>query len=236
MASSAEANADRTNGNGYTGDVTAGGPPDTRTLPGLTITKVSVGDFDNNCYLLRCSDTGEQLLIDAANDADRLLTLAGEPGLATIVTTHRHWDHVQALETVARATGARGVAHPDDAPELPVPPALLVNDGDVVTVGNAQLHVIHIVGHTPGSIALLYEPDPRTERSTPHLFTGDCLFPGGPGNTEKDPERFTTLMDDLERKVFGPLPDGTWIYPGHGKDTTLGVERPHLYEWRDRGW
>jgi glyoxylase-like metal-dependent hydrolase (beta-lactamase superfamily II) len=220
----------------YTGAVTPGGPPDTRELPGLHLTKVSVGDFDNNCYLLRCTETGEQLLIDAANESDRLLALAGERGLDTVVTTHRHWDHVQALSAVTRATGARSIAHPDDASELPVPPTQLVNDGDEVTVGRARLQVIHLVGHTPGSIALLYEPDPRTERSMPHLFTGDCLFPGGPGNTEKDPDRFTSLMDDLERKVFGPLPDGTWIYPGHGNDTTLGAERPHLYEWRQRGW
>ena len=142
----------------YTGDVTRGGPPDTRVLPGLTISKVTVGDFDNNCYLLRCAETGEQLLIDAANEADRLLTLTGEPGLATVVTTHRHWDHVQALEEVTRTTGARSIAHPDDAPELPVPPTMLVNDGDSVNVGDTQLQVIHIVGHTPGSIALLYEP------------------------------------------------------------------------------
>ena len=220
----------------YTGNVTAGGPADTRELPGLVVTKVSVGDFDNNCYLLRCTDTGEQLLIDAANDADRLLGLAGETGLATVVTTHRHWDHVQALEAVTKATGAASIAHPDDAPELPVTPTQLVSDGDEVQVGRARLQVIHLVGHTAGSIALLYQPDVARGASGPHLFTGDCLFPGGVGNTEKDPARFTSLIDDVERKVFGPLPDETWVYPGHGKDTTLGAERPHLFEWRQRGW
>lgn len=219
----------------YTGTVTPGGPAATRELPGLHLTKVSVGDFDNNCYLLRCTVTGDQLLIDAANDADRLLELIGPNGLSTVVTTHQHWDHVQALEAVTRATGAEGVAHPDDAPALPVRPARLVRDGDEISVGQTRLRVIHLVGHTPGSIALLYEPVDESA-SGPHLFTGDCLFPGGPGNTEKDPARFTTLMDDLERKVFGPLPDETWVYPGHGKDTTIGAERPHLYEWRDRGW
>jgi glyoxylase-like metal-dependent hydrolase (beta-lactamase superfamily II) len=218
----------------YTGDVTRGGPADTREVAGLRVSKVTVGDFDNNVYLLRCLVTGDQLLIDAANEADRLLELVGPEGLSTIVTTHRHFDHVQALEAVSRATGAEGVAHADDAPEIPVAPRRLVRDGDEVSVGQARLRVIHLVGHTPGSIALLYEP--AVDGAGTHLFTGDCLFPGGPGNTEKDPERFTSLMDDLERKVFGPLPDETWIYPGHGKDTTLGIERPHVLEWRQRGW
>ncbi len=220
----------------YTGNVTPGGPPDTRELPGLHLTKVSVGPFDNNCYLLRCTVTGEQLLIDAANEADRLLELAGPEGLATIVTTHRHPDHVQALEAVTNATGAEGVAHADDAPALPVAPRRIVREGDEILVGRARLQVIHLVGHTPGSIALLYEPLTPDSSAAPHLFTGDCLFPGGVGNTEKDPERFTRLIDDVERKVFEPLPDETWVYPGHGKDTTLGAERPHLYEWRQRGW
>jgi len=220
----------------YTGHVDQGGAAATRELPGLHLTKVSVGDFDNNCYLLRCTETGEQLLIDAANDAPRLLELAGPAGLATVVTSHRHWDHVQALEAVTKATGAASIAHPDDAPEIPVPPTRLVSDGDEITVGRASLRVIHLVGHTAGSIALLYEPELPGGSIAPHLFTGDCLFPGGPGNTEKDPQRFATLMDDLERKVFGPLPDETWVYPGHGDDTTLGKERPHVFEWRQRGW
>jgi glyoxylase-like metal-dependent hydrolase (beta-lactamase superfamily II) len=217
----------------YTGTVTRGGAPDVREVGGLRISKVTVGDFDNNVYLLRCLVTGDQLLIDAANEPDTLLKLIGPEGLSTIVTSHRHWDHVQALEAITQATGAEGVAHPDDAPEIPVAPRRLVRDGDEISVGQARLQVIHLVGHTAGSIALLYEP---ADEAGIHLFTGDCLFPGGPGNTEKDPERFTSLMDDLERKVFGPLPDETWIYPGHGKDTTLGVERPHLQEWRQRGW
>ncbi len=218
----------------YTGTVIRGGPADTREVGGLRLSKVTVGDFDNNVYLLRCLTTGDQLLIDAANEPDRLLELIGPEGLSTIVTTHRHFDHVQALEAVSRATGAEGIAHPDDAAELPVAPRRLVRDGDEISVGQQRLRVIHLLGHTPGSIALLFEPP--IDGVGPHLFTGDCLFPGGPGNTEKDPERFSSLMDDLERKVFGPLPDDTWIYPGHGKDTTLGAERPHLTEWRRRGW
>jgi len=217
---------------GYTGDVTVGGPADVRELPDLTVTKVAVGPFDNNCYLLRCKATGEQLLIDAANEPDTLLRVVGDRGLATVVTTHRHRDHVQALAEVVAATGATTVAHPYDAPAIPVPTATPLRDGEEIRVGQVPLRAIHLVGHTPGSIALLYDADP----TAPHLFTGDCLFPGGPGNTFGDAAAFTSLMDGLEAKVFGPLPDTTWIYPGHGKDSTLGRERPHLAEWRARGW
>ncbi len=218
--------------NEYTGEVTSGGPAQTRELPALSITKVSVGPFDNNAYLLRSKATGDALLIDAANDADRLLEVIGDAPVRTIVTTHQHGDHWQALESVAKATGARTVAHPADSEPLPVPVTDPVEDGGSITVGDVTLEAIHLVGHTPGSIALLYrDPDGH-----PHLFTGDCLFPGGPGNTQEDPARFASLMDGLERKVFGPLPDDTWVYPGHGKDTTLGAERPSLAEWRARGW
>jgi len=118
---------------------------------------------------------------------------------------------------------------------MPVPASRLVQNGDEVAVGNARLAVIHLRGHTPGSIALCY--DGNGELATePHLFTGDSLFPGGPGNTQQDTARFESLMTDLENRIFGELPDGTWVYPGHGKDTTLGTERPHVPEWRTRGW
>ena len=219
----------------YTGDVSVGGPADTRELPGLSITKVSVGPMDNNAYLLRCASTGELLLIDAANDATTLLDLVGDTPLARIVTTHQHWDHWQALQEVQQATGAKTTAHPEDADPLPVTPTDLVRHGDKVSVGDCELSVIHLRGHTPGSIALLYDAGGQLA-SGPHLFTGDSLFPGGPGNTQGDPARFGQLMDDLEARVFGELPDGTWVYPGHGKDTTLGTERPHLAQWRARGW
>jgi glyoxylase-like metal-dependent hydrolase (beta-lactamase superfamily II) len=215
----------------YTGAVKVGGPADVRDLPDLTITKVAVGDFDNNCYFLRCHKTGDVLLIDAANEADRLLELLGSDRLTRVVTSHQHPDHWQALEPVVAATGAPVAAHRDDAEPLPVKVSEYVADGDIIRVGDIELTAIHIVGHTPGSIALLYDGPDR-----PHLFTGDCLFPGGPGNTFGNAELFTSLMDDLERKVFGPLPDDTWIYPGHGNDTTLGAERPHVQEWRERGW
>jgi glyoxylase-like metal-dependent hydrolase (beta-lactamase superfamily II) len=213
----------------YTGDVTSGGAADTRELRDLTITKVSVGPMDNNAYLLRAGS--QQLLIDAANEPARLLELIGTTPLATVVTTHRHADHTQALAEVVQSTGAASLAHADDAPEIPVVTGTL-RDGDTVTVGDCALEVIHVVGHTPGSIVLLYQ-DPD---GTAHLFTGDSLFPGGVGNTRGNQENFTSLINDVEHKLFDRLPDDTWFYPGHGKDSTLGAERPHLAEWRARGW
>ncbi|MFI6822504.1 MBL fold metallo-hydrolase [Micromonospora sp. NPDC050187] len=215
----------------YRGDVTPGGPPAVRELDRLTITKLSVGPMDNNAYLLRCRATGDQVLVDAANEAPRLLDLVGDAGLTAVVTTHQHMDHWVALEEVVAATGARSLVHADDAGGLPIPSETLT-DGDTVAVGDCALEVIHIVGHTPGSIALLY----RDPAGTPHLFTGDSLFPGGVGNTDKDPERFASLIDDVEHKLFGRLPDDTWFYPGHGKDSTLGAERPAVPQWRARGW
>jgi glyoxylase-like metal-dependent hydrolase (beta-lactamase superfamily II) len=215
----------------YVGDVEVGGPPQTRDLGGLVLTKVAVGPTNNNAYFLRCTSTGEVLLIDAAAQPDVLLHVLGDDRLVRIVTTHRHGDHWQALPELVAATGAAVACHPDDAGELPVDVTEPVRDGDQVSIGDCRLHAIHLVGHTPGSIALRYDGVDR-----PHLFTGDSLFPGGPGNTFGDTANFTSLMDDLEAKVFGTLPDDTWVYPGHGHDTTLGAERPHLAEWRARGW
>ncbi|WP_373873202.1 MBL fold metallo-hydrolase [Actinoplanes italicus] len=189
------------------------------------MTKVSVGPMDNNAYLL--SAGGEQLLIDAANDAGTLLDLIGDTGLRTVVTTHRHGDHWQALAEVVRVTGAESLAHADDAAEIPVVTRTL-HDGDTIEVGGHSLDVIHVVGHTPGSIVLAYRGA--------HLFTGDSLFPGGVGNTRGVKENFESLIGDVERKLFGRFGDDTWFYPGHGKDSTLGAERPHLAEWRERGW
>ena len=215
----------------YTGDVRVGGPSDTREIDGLTVTKIAVGPYENNVYLLRDS-TGQGLLIDAAAEPGRLLEMIGDAPVQRIATTHRHPDHWQALAEVKAATGATTVAHPADAPGIPVPTDELVGDGGTVRFGDTVLSVIHLVGHTPGSIALCYLPD----SAEPHLFTGDCLFPGGVGNTQKDPARFTSLYNGVVSKIFGRLPDATWVYPGHGKDTTLGAERPHLAEWRERGW
>jgi glyoxylase-like metal-dependent hydrolase (beta-lactamase superfamily II) len=215
----------------YSGKVSPGGPSQVRELPHLTITKFSVSEMDNNVYLLRCRQTDEQVLVDAADDAPHVLEVVGTDGLRRVVTTHRHWDHHRALSEVVAATGAETVAGAEDAGELPVPVDHRVGDGDVVEVGACRLQVIHLVGHTPGSIALLYD-DPD---GSPHLFTGDSLFPGGPGRTTSA-EDFTSLLDDLQAKVFDRLPDETWFYPGHGADSTLGAERPSLGEWRERGW
>jgi glyoxylase-like metal-dependent hydrolase (beta-lactamase superfamily II) len=216
----------------YTGDVKVGGPADVHELTDVIVTKVAVGPYDNNAYLLRCRSTGVQVLVDAAAEPERLLELVGPDGLTAVVTTHRHGDHWQALADVVAATGARTYASTEDAPEIPVTTDEYLADGDSFDVGDVTLSVIALRGHTPGSIALLYD-DPA---GAPHLFTGDSLFPGGPGNTEGDAERFDSLMTDLESRVFERLPDETWVYPGHGRDTTLGAERASLPEWRDRGW
>ena len=214
----------------YTGDVTVGGPADTREINGVTVTKIAVGPMDNNSYLLRSASTGQGLLIDAAAEPERLLAMIGDTPVQKIVTTHQHRDHWTALAEVKAATGAVTVAHPLDAPGIPVPTDEFVEDGGTIEFGDASLTAIHLVGHTPGSIALLYAHDPQW-----HLFTGDCLFPGGPGRTT-NPKDFNSLFGGLQAKIFDRLPDSTWIYPGHGNDSTLGVERPHLEEWRARGW
>jgi glyoxylase-like metal-dependent hydrolase (beta-lactamase superfamily II) len=216
----------------YTGNVTVGGRADVRELTALTISKLAVGPYENNCYLLRCAETGEQVLVDAAAEPDRLLDLIGPGGITAVVTTHGHHDHWQALKDVVAATGARSLAHAADVAMSEAPIDESVPDGGTIRVGAVELTALHLVGHTPGSIALLYD-DPT---GAPHLFTGDCLFPGGVGNTQKDPERFASLLDGVVGKIFDRLPDATWVYPGHGNDTTLGIERPHLQEWRERGW
>src|SRR4051794_2604768 len=182
----------------YTGRVRPGGDPDVRELAHLTITKVAVDPkMFNNCYLLHCRHTGEQVLIDAAAEPPTLLPLVGDAGLTTVVTTHQHWDHHRALAEVVTATGAAVVAGAPDADAITeqtgVPVERPVGQGDAVAVGDCTLEVIAIAGHTPGSIALLYD-DPDGH---PHLFTGDSLFPGGPGRTI-DPGDFERIMDDLE--------------------------------------
>jgi glyoxylase-like metal-dependent hydrolase (beta-lactamase superfamily II) len=215
----------------YSGDVRVGGPADVRELPALVLSKLAVGPLDNNAYLLRCRETGEQVLIDAAADPQALLDLIGPDGIAAVVTTHRHADHWQALGEVVAATGATMVAGRLDAEGIPLATDVLLDDGDELAFGAVMLRAIHLVGHTPGSIALLYD-DPEGQ---PHLFTGDCLFPGGVGKTANDAD-FASLYAGVVDKVFTPLPDETWVYPGHGKDTTIGRERPHMEEWVARGW
>ncbi|WP_431231714.1 MBL fold metallo-hydrolase [Mycolicibacterium psychrotolerans] len=206
-----------------------------RTVPGATIVKMSVGPMDNNTYVVTCSHSGESLLVDAANDAELLVDLVREqaPKLALIVTSHRHFDHWQALEALAEATGVPTAAHELDAEPLPVTPQRFLADGDTINVGDLVFDVIHLRGHTPGSVALALRP--AGERTATHLFTGDCLFPGGVGKTW-EPGAFEQLLGDVDSKVFGRYGDDTVVYPGHGDDTTLGAERPHLSEWRERGW
>ena len=219
----------------YTGHVDPGTAA-RRTLPGARIVKVSVGPMDNNAYLVTCSQTGDTLLIDAANDPQILLELIGQnaPQLSLIVTSHQHFDHVQALEEVAKATGAPTAAHRLDAEALPVKPDRILAQGDTVRIGELTFDVIHLQGHTPGSVALaLTGADPETGAT--HLFTGDCLFPGGVGKTWQEGD-FERLLGDVTSKVFDVYGDATVVYPGHGDDTTLGTERPHLGEWRERGW
>ena len=220
----------------YTGHVTAAGPAGVRQLRDLTIRKLEVGGFGNNAYLLTCRATGAQLLVDAAAEPERLLELvsAGSGGLDTVVTTHQHHDHVGALAEVVAATGARTVAGADDADALLVPVDERVGQADTVSVGDVTLDVVHLRGHTPGSIALAYA-DPAPGGRT-HLFTGDSLFPGGIGNTKNPGQSFDSLIEDVTTRVFDVYDDDTWFYPGHGDDSTLGAERPHLGEWRARGW
>jgi glyoxylase-like metal-dependent hydrolase (beta-lactamase superfamily II) len=224
----------------YTGKVQVGGPPDVRELTHLTVTKVAVDrEMSNNAYLLRCRHTGDQVLVDAAAEAEVLLPLVGDSGLRTVVTTHQHWDHHRALAEVVAATGAEVVAGQPDADAITeqtgVEVTHRVGQGDTVRVGDCTLEVIRLTGHTPGSIALLYD-DTGSPGGHPHLWTGDSLFPGGVGNTFGDDAAFAQLIDDVETKVFQRLPDDTWFYPGHGDDSTIGAERPQLPEWRSRGW
>jgi len=215
----------------YTGHVSVGGPAEVRELPDLTISKLAVGEMDNNAYLLRCAHTGAQVLIDAAAEPERLLDLVGPDGLEAIITTHRHHDHWGALAVIAETTDAPVYAHEADADAIDVPVQHRVHEGDVITVGRFALATIHLEGHTPGSLVLVYD-DPTGHR---HMFTGDCLFPGGVGRTWSDAD-FDSLYNGVVAKIFDHYDDETWIYPGHGDDTVLGEERPHLAEWRERGW
>ncbi len=209
-------------------------------LPALTIRRISVSEMDNNVYLLTAKASGTQVLIDAADDLPAIRQLlqdgaadtAAEPRLALIATTHQHWDHVRALKELVEATGARTAAGTEDAQQLPVAVDVPLEHADVANFDGFDLTAVHLRGHTPGSIAFVYE-DPE---GPTHIFSGDSLFPGGVGNTQKDPERFSQLLTDVTQRLFGAYPDSAIVHPGHGKPTTIGAERPHLKEWRARGW
>jgi glyoxylase-like metal-dependent hydrolase (beta-lactamase superfamily II) len=219
---------------GYAGTVASGGPSDVRELAAVTIRKCSVGNFDNNVYLLTCRASGAQLLIDAADDAPRLRALIAEGTgrLDALVTTHQHADHVRALAELAATPGVVTMAGADDADALPVAPRRRLAHGDLVQVGEVALEVLSLRGHTPGGVALAY----RDPSGFAHLFSGDSLFPGGVGNTTMPGQSFDALYADVTERVFAVYDDATWVYPGHGADTTLGVERPHLQEWLARRW
>lgn len=218
----------------YTGHVDPGTGA-RRELPGASIIKLSVGPMDNNAYLITCTNTGKTLLIDAANDADTLLEVirTRAPALTLILTSHQHLDHWQALEAVAAATGAPTAAHELDAGPLPVAPERLIADGDTITIGDLSFTAIQLRGHTEGSVALALGGE--ATGGVTQIFSGDCLFPGGVGKTWGDGD-FERLLGDVSTKLFDVYDDDTVIYPGHGDDTTLGAERPHLQEWRTRGW
>ena len=229
----------------YTGDVAAGGPSHVRVLDRVEIRKACVGPMQNNAYLVTCRRTGHQLLVDAAADPDRLVALvregSGSARLDVIVTTHSHPDHHGALDGLVGVTGALTTAGVEDVGLIPVPTRRPLRDGDTILVGEVALQVVALRGHTPGSRALVHtEPDDASvEGAVPgraHIFTGDSLFPGGVGSTRGDRTRFDQLLGDVTERIFDRFRDDTWIYPGHGADTTLGAERPHLAEWRERGW
>lgn len=213
--------------------VESGGPERTIDLGDLRLTKVSVGPTDNNAYLVGRAD-GPVVLVDCAADADRLTEVIGDRTVGVIVTTHRHPDHVRVLGEMAARTGAHLICgEPDRAAieERTGTRQTGVWDGDVIRCGDLELGVIGLVGHTPGSIALVVSP----AAGPVQLLTGDAIFPGGLGRTTS-PADFDSLFTDATAKVFDRFPDRTALHPGHGDSTTLGRERPHLDEWRRRGW
>jgi glyoxylase-like metal-dependent hydrolase (beta-lactamase superfamily II) len=190
----------------------------------LILRKLRVGEMENNVYVLECPETHDALLIDGCFEPDTIIAACEGANIVAIVQTHGHMDHVQALPVLKERLQVPVCAHPGE--EYPVPIDRALNDGDELTFGDRSALVLHTPGHTPGGICLLVGD---------HLISGDTLFPGGPGNTWGDADRFAEIMTSLETKLF-TLPDRTRVYPGHGEDTTIGAERPHLGEWKARGW
>ncbi|HZD66565.1 MAG TPA: MBL fold metallo-hydrolase [Acidimicrobiales bacterium] len=192
----------------------------------VEIHRVVVGPMDNNVFVVRCRQTGDAVLVDAANEAERVLELCRSLGVRTVLETHGHWDHIQAVPAVREAGLSVGVAA-GDAAMLPAYD-YLIEDQAVIEVGRLRLHALHTPGHTPGSTCFDLE-------GSPVLLSGDTLFPGGPGNTATDLGDFPTIISSIEHRLF-TMPPETIVMPGHGADTTIGEERPHLQEWADRGW
>ena len=191
------------------------------------IHQVVVGPMDNNVYVLRCRRSGDAVLIDAANEHDVLLELAKNLGVRQVLETHGHWDHIQAVTQMRDAGYSVGITS-EDASMLPSYDEIL-GDEEVIQVGDLRLHTIHTPGHTPGSMCFSIE-------GAPVLFSGDTLFPGGPGNTTFEGGDFNTIIESLEQRLFRPLAADTLVLPGHGDHTPIGTEAPHLDEWVDRGW
>jgi glyoxylase-like metal-dependent hydrolase (beta-lactamase superfamily II) len=215
----------------YTGDVEPDGDWQDREDGPVLVRKLSVEEMDNNVYVIACAATRQALVVDAAARAERIREAIADVEPIAVVQTHGHWDHVRAWEALRAEPGLPVWGHPGDAELFPMALDRELAAGELIRVGDLEVEVLHTPGHTDGSLQYLVHGSER-----PHLFTGDSLFPGGPGNTWGDTDRFALLMDHLEREVFGRLPDDTWVYPGHGNDTTLGDERPKLPEWRARGW
>ena len=193
---------------------------------GVEIHKVVVGPMDNNVYVLRCTETGDAVLLDAANEHDRLLELCKALGVRSVLETHGHWDHIQAVPQL-RDAGYSVSVTAEDAGMLPSYDEVL-EDESTVTVGQLRLHTLLTPGHTPGSMCFRLEGHPV-------LFSGDTLFPGGPGATGFEGGDFPTIIRSIEDRLL-TLPADTLVLPGHGDSTTIGDERPHLQEWIDRGW
>ena len=190
----------------------------------LIVHKLEVGQMENNTYVLECPETQESLIVDACFDPKAILEGARDTRVVGIIQTHGHFDHVQALQEIKDALGVPVHAHPGDS--YPVPVDKELSDGGVSAFGNREAKVLHTPGHSPGSTCFLVGR---------HLVSGDTLFPGGPGNTFDDDQAFDQIIDSVRTKLF-TLPDETRVYPGHGADTTIGAEKPHLQEWVDRGW
>lgn len=190
----------------------------------LIVRKIEVGQMENNTYILECPETHEALLVDGCFEPEEILEGAKGANVVAIIQTHGHGDHVQALPQLVESLDVPVAAHPGD--DYPVPIQQVLSDGDEITFGNRAVRVLHTPGHTPGGTCFLVGD---------HLISGDTLFPGGPGNTWSDKEAFEQIIDSLKTKLF-TLPDETRVYPGHGRDTTIGAERPHLEEWAERGW
>jgi len=192
------------------------------------IHRVVVGDYDNNVFVVRCRATGEAVLIDAANEHERLLELASRLGVRRVLETHGHFDHIGAV-TEMREAGYEVAVTSADAPMLrEVGYDVFIDEAEVIEFGRLRLDAIHNPGHTPGSVSFKLA-------GAPVLFSGDTLFPGGPGATKFEGGDFDTIIRSIDDLLF-PFPDDTIVMPGHGLDTTIGAERPHLQEWVDRGW